>query len=207
MLVQRIARFAGPRASGTHGRYRAQESTVWCFQPPLASGLVCLGSGPRRGPRTVISNDVRHLGGPRRTNLERKWIASGSRHGQGQPGGVRGFTKKRARYFLNWCGTPSSGSLHSSPTNIQEYGPHPILNGPLGEAHRPIQSTVEPLRRVRTALQASIPSTGRQAPSATSASCTPTDHEVTEARSANHTIRWRQYPRGGTGPALGKVIW
>ena len=49
MLVQRIARFAGPRASGTHGRCRAQESTVWCFQPPLASGLVWLGTGPRRG--------------------------------------------------------------------------------------------------------------------------------------------------------------
>ena len=50
MLVQRIARFAGPRASDAHGRRRPRESTVWCFQPPLASGLVCLGSGPRRGP-------------------------------------------------------------------------------------------------------------------------------------------------------------
>ena len=52
LLVQRRspACFAGPRASGTHGRCRAQESTVWCFQPPLASGLVWLGTGPRRGP-------------------------------------------------------------------------------------------------------------------------------------------------------------
>ena len=33
-----------------HGRLRTRESTVWCFQPPLASGLVWLGTGPRRGP-------------------------------------------------------------------------------------------------------------------------------------------------------------
>ena len=50
LLVQRIAHFAGPHAAGTHGRCRVQESTVWCFQPPLASGLVGLGTGPRGGP-------------------------------------------------------------------------------------------------------------------------------------------------------------
>ena len=117
------------------------------------------------------------------------------------------FYKKKSSLFPKLVRNSFQWLTHSSPTNIQEYGPHPILNGPLGEAHRPIQSTVEPLGRVRTALQASIPSTGRQAPSATSETCTPTDHEVAEARSANHAIRWRQSPLGGTGLALEKVIW
>ena len=38
LFVQRVARFAGLHTSGTHGRCRARESTVWYCRPPLALG-------------------------------------------------------------------------------------------------------------------------------------------------------------------------
>ena len=38
-LVQRDAHFAGPRASGTHGRYRAREITVWYYEATSGFGV------------------------------------------------------------------------------------------------------------------------------------------------------------------------
>ena len=50
MLVQRVARFAGPLASGTPmvGAARGRV-TVWCFRPPLALGSGKVGHGPPQG--------------------------------------------------------------------------------------------------------------------------------------------------------------
>ena len=97
----------------------------------------------------------------------------------------------------------SYSELEHSHQPLQKDGSHPILTGPQGRVHRRTQSPAESLGRARTALPTTIPVTAPQVPSVSSGNCTPTDHEVTEARSANHTIRWRQEPRGarrhGTG--------
>ena len=43
------------RASGTHGRCRAQEITVWCFRPPLALGSGRVGHRPPRAQGSIPS--------------------------------------------------------------------------------------------------------------------------------------------------------
>ena len=76
-------------------------------------------------------------------------------------------------------------------------------HGPQGRARTRTQTTVDSLAGRQTAMPATIPNTGPQAPCATGERCTPTAHEAARARSACHAVRWREESCGGTSPEPG----
>ena len=62
------------RASGTHGRCRAQEITVWCFRPPLALGA--LGSGSVERGWVPAPAGVRPVSARRLPRFSLLWVGS-----------------------------------------------------------------------------------------------------------------------------------